>query len=236
MGARRPPGRKLGLIRIVLRFERRRNRQRRVPARAEAIDLPSGPHAPNIRSTGLRTAPGPRFRTCVQIIAVLTSRCPSNSCTVRMSYPSSSRWVANEWRKVWQVVAPPPAGRPVDVDPCRREDPLPSPLSAGARVLSYQRPWELDPAGAFQNAQPCSLPEQGHEPRDGSEPVEDGSNLVAGQHHGQSPWADRAMGAKAVCAVSSARDLWGCGARNPCITKVSLLGQAAAPTGARSPC
>ena len=29
--------------------------------------------------------------------------CPSNSCTVRMSYPASSRCVANECRSVWQV-------------------------------------------------------------------------------------------------------------------------------------
>ena len=31
-------------------------------------------------------------------MVVLTSACPSNSCTVRISHPSSSRWVAKEWR------------------------------------------------------------------------------------------------------------------------------------------
>jgi len=54
------------------------------------------------RSNGLLTPRPPRFNTCVYIIVVLTSACPSNSCTVRMSYPSSSRCVANEWRNVWQ--------------------------------------------------------------------------------------------------------------------------------------
>jgi hypothetical protein len=43
---------------------------------------------------------GPRLSTCVYTIVVLTSACPSSSCTVRMSYPSSSRCVANECRKV----------------------------------------------------------------------------------------------------------------------------------------
>ena len=52
------------------------------------------------RSTGLRTPSGPRLRTCVYTIVVLRSACPNNSCTVRMSYPSSSRWVANECRNV----------------------------------------------------------------------------------------------------------------------------------------
>jgi integrase len=36
-------------------------------------------------------------------IVVLTSRWPSSSWTVRISWPSSSRWVANECRKVWHV-------------------------------------------------------------------------------------------------------------------------------------
>ena len=34
---------------------------------------------------------------------VPTSLCPSSSCTVRISYPSSSRWVAKLWRKVGGV-------------------------------------------------------------------------------------------------------------------------------------
>ena len=37
------------------------------------------------RSTGLLTPNPPRFSTCVYTIVVLTSRCPSSSCTVRMS-------------------------------------------------------------------------------------------------------------------------------------------------------
>ena len=36
-------------------------------------------HEGNIRSAGLLTAAGPRFRTCVYTIVVLTSRCPSSS-------------------------------------------------------------------------------------------------------------------------------------------------------------
>ena len=31
-------------------------------------------------------------------MVVDTSECPSSSCTVRMSVPACSRWVANEWR------------------------------------------------------------------------------------------------------------------------------------------
>jgi hypothetical protein len=34
---------------------------------------------------------------------VLTSGCPSSSWTVRMSWPSSSEWFANEWRSVCGV-------------------------------------------------------------------------------------------------------------------------------------
>src|SRR3972149_4062268 len=105
-------------------------------------------------------------------MVVLTSRCPSNSWTARMSCPSSSRWVANEWRKVWQGARPanpapragaptarrgpgpgrggpaPLAGHPVDVDPGGREDPLPAPLAARVRVLPHQGSRELDPAGS----------------------------------------------------------------------------------------
>src|SRR5262249_44801325 len=42
------------------------------------------------RSSLLFTATPPRFSTCVYTIVVLTSACPSNSCTVRMSDPLSS--------------------------------------------------------------------------------------------------------------------------------------------------
>jgi len=38
------PSFRLNLIRIILRFGRRRNRQRYGPARVEAVDLPPGPH------------------------------------------------------------------------------------------------------------------------------------------------------------------------------------------------
>jgi hypothetical protein len=55
---------------------------------------------PHGRSTGLRTPSGLRLSTCVYTIVVLTSECPSSSCTVRMSYPSSSRCVAKECRNV----------------------------------------------------------------------------------------------------------------------------------------
>ena len=46
------------------------------------------------RSSGLFTPSPPRFNTCVYTIVVLTSACPSSSCTVRMSEPVSSRCVA----------------------------------------------------------------------------------------------------------------------------------------------
>src|SRR5438034_9803931 len=49
-------------------------------------------------SAGLRTPRPPLFNTCVYTIVVLTSLCPNSSWTVRISYPSSSRWVAKEWR------------------------------------------------------------------------------------------------------------------------------------------
>ena len=45
------------------------------------------------RSAGLMTPRPPRWRTWVYIMVVLTSLCPSHSCTVRMSYPASRRWV-----------------------------------------------------------------------------------------------------------------------------------------------
>ncbi len=59
----------------------------------------SVPHHPPT-SRGLRTPNPPRFSTCVYSMVVFTSRCPSNSCTVRMSAPDSSRWVAKECRNV----------------------------------------------------------------------------------------------------------------------------------------
>ena len=39
-------------------------------------------------------------------MVVLTSLCPRNSCTVRMSYPFSSKCVANECWNVWQLPGP----------------------------------------------------------------------------------------------------------------------------------
>ena len=51
------------------------------------------------RSIGLLTPSAPRFITCKYTIVVETSRCPSNSCTVRMSSPSSSKCVAKECRR-----------------------------------------------------------------------------------------------------------------------------------------
>ena len=54
----------------------------------------------NRLASGLRTPNPPRFSTWVYTIVVLTSRCPSSSCTVRMSCPPSSRCVANECRRV----------------------------------------------------------------------------------------------------------------------------------------
>src|SRR2546425_914344 len=61
---------------------------------------PSPPGRSHYMSAGLRTPSRPRFNTCVYTIVVRTSRCPNNSCTVRMSYPASIRCVANEWRNV----------------------------------------------------------------------------------------------------------------------------------------
>jgi len=40
------------------------------------------------------------------------------------------------------------AGRPVDVDACRRKDPLPEPLAPGVRVLRGERPRQFDPASS----------------------------------------------------------------------------------------
>jgi len=55
-------------------------------------------------------------------MVVLTSRSPSSSWTVRISWPSSSRCVANEWRRVWG-------------------------LPPGVRVLLEQGGRQFDPAG-----------------------------------------------------------------------------------------
>ena len=49
---------------------------------------------------GLEVPPAATFRTWVWIIVVDTSECPSNSCTVLMSVPVCSKWVAKEWRRV----------------------------------------------------------------------------------------------------------------------------------------
>ena len=59
-------------------------------------------------------------------MVVNTSRCPRSSWTVRMSWPSSSRWVAKEWRNVWQ----------------------PGPLAPRVGVLLRESPPELDAVGA----------------------------------------------------------------------------------------
>ena len=47
-----------------------------------------------------------------------------------------------------EMVAAVLPGTLVDLDPSRREDPLPGPLAAGVRVLARQGPRELHPAGA----------------------------------------------------------------------------------------
>ena len=52
------------------------------------------------RSTGLFTPSAPFCITCRYVIVVRTSRCPSSSCTVRMSYPASSRCIAKQCRSV----------------------------------------------------------------------------------------------------------------------------------------
>src|SRR5207249_8419480 len=96
------------------------------------------------------------------IIVVLTSRWPSSSWTVRMSWRSSSRCVANECRSVCglarlatptcrtasfrarlqdrlvQVMPAALAGEPVHIHPRGGEYPLPGPLPPGVRILSRQ--------------------------------------------------------------------------------------------------
>lgn len=51
----------------------------------------------HMRQAKLKTPRPPWFNTCVSIIVVRTSGWPSNSCTVRIPYPSSSKGVAKEW-------------------------------------------------------------------------------------------------------------------------------------------
>lgn len=123
---------------------------------------PTGSATPSERSTGLRTQSGPRLRTCVYTIVVLTSEWPRSSCTVPMSSPSSSRCVANACRNVcgptrsvmppWRAPGRQPSGQrtrggenetvlPIG-DPCRRERPeeeMPPPLSRRIRVLAVER-------------------------------------------------------------------------------------------------
>jgi hypothetical protein len=57
-----------------------------------------------------------------------------------------------------QVVAPPLAGHPIDIDPRRREDPLPSPLPAGVRILSRQCPRELTLSSSSIRFRGCQDP------------------------------------------------------------------------------
>ena len=63
-----------------------------------------------------------------------------------------ARWTASlpaRWRtdSCRQVMPPSLAGSTVDVEPRGRENPLPQPLAAGARILAGQGPRKLDPAG-----------------------------------------------------------------------------------------
>ena len=89
---------------------------------------------------------------------------------VRMSRPSSSRCVANEWRRVCRALRDPSpergvlddllenglvqvmpahlAGVAIAIEACGREDPLPEPVAPGARILAGERGRQLDPAGA----------------------------------------------------------------------------------------
>ena len=66
----------------------------------------------NPASSGLRTARPGRFKTCVYTMVVLTSLCPNSSWTVLMSEPLSSKCVAKECRKVWQLAGFSLAGAP----------------------------------------------------------------------------------------------------------------------------
>src|SRR3989304_3742565 len=103
-------------------------------------------------------------------MVVLTSRCPSSSWTVRMSCPSSSRWVANEWRK---------GGRGGGG---QHRPPVPVPL-AGAHhnlVRCKVDVFHAEP-GALEHAESRPVQEQCHQSRDAVELAEDGSNLFAGQ-------------------------------------------------------
>src|SRR5438477_7125892 len=102
-------------------------------------------------------------------MVVLTSWWPKSSWTVRMSCPSSSRWVAKEWRKVWQLtrlaiparrVATPDralqnrfvqimaatlAGLSLHVNAGGRKDPLRGPFAPRAGVLPRDGSRQLDP-------------------------------------------------------------------------------------------
>lgn len=57
---------------------------------------------PYILSSGLMTADF-MLRTWVYIWVVERCACPRSSCIVRISQPSSSRWVAKECLKTWGV-------------------------------------------------------------------------------------------------------------------------------------
>jgi hypothetical protein len=69
--------------------ERERRIDRGVTTRTPLGQAPEHPRIrlrdPVHRSNGLNTPCGPRFTTCVYICVVLTSLCPSSSCTVRIS-------------------------------------------------------------------------------------------------------------------------------------------------------
>jgi hypothetical protein len=98
-------------------------------------------------------------------MVVLTSEWPSSSCTVRMSVPACSRWVAKEWQGVHgymlgdaggrtglfelpaqpllvDVVPPLGAGARVDRQLFSRKDPVQGPALAGPRVLLVECVWQ----------------------------------------------------------------------------------------------
>jgi hypothetical protein len=64
------------------------------------------------RSSGLHTAMPPKLMTCVQIIVVVTPKCPRSACIVPMSLPPCSGCVAYQWRRVGRVAGL-GTGRPI---------------------------------------------------------------------------------------------------------------------------
>jgi hypothetical protein len=129
-------------------------------------------------SAGLRTPRGPRLRTWVHIVFLLTSRWLSSFWMVRMSCPRSSRCVANEYRD---------GGGPGCRIPCHA-----SGAAGGISITSPIRVQHSDTCETVRRASVHGLSQPFVEgrPNSGLEPI---------QRCGHHPMVRQALGARQQC-------------------------------------